>query len=120
MTRKRNAHGKLRSKGIKFGALALLGSLMLIFSTPLAAQAHCDSADGPVVTAAKHALESNDVKLAFPYVGPQYEKEVAVAFDKAMAAGTAGGEAKAVTEICFAETTLRLHRATENTSYNGI
>lgn len=120
MTKKRNAHGKLRSKGIKFGALALLGSLMLIFSTPLAAQAHCDSADGPVVTAAKQALEKNDVNLAFPYVGPQYEKEVAIAFDKAMAGGTAGGEAKAVAEIYFAETTVRLHRATENAPYNGI
>ena len=120
MTKKRNAHGKLRSKGIKFGALALLGSLMLIFSTPLAAQAHCDSADGPVVTAAKQALEKNDVNLAFPYVGPQYEKEVAIAFDKAMAGGAAGGEARAVAEIYFAETTVRLHRATENAPYNGI
>ena len=120
MSKNFTAHGKMRSKGVKFGALTLLGSLMLVFSTALPAQAHCDSADGPVVTAAKEALAKNDVKLALPYVGSQYETDVAAAFDKAVAGGAAGGEAKAVAESYFAETTLRLHRATENAPYNGI
>lgn len=120
MAMKRIMNGKLGSRGVKFGAVALLASLMLVFSTPLTAQAHCDSADGPVVTGAKQALEKNDVELAFPYVGPQYEEEVKKAFDKAVPARMAGGEAKEVAEIYFAETTLRLHRATENAPYDGI
>ncbi len=34
---------------------------------------HCDSMDGPVVLAAKRALEAHDPTLALPYVKPEGE-----------------------------------------------
>ncbi|MGW3358570.1 DUF6448 family protein [Streptomyces bungoensis] len=35
---------------------------------------HCDSLDGPVVTAAREALEKGDVDLVLPYVREQGEE----------------------------------------------
>jgi len=36
---------------------------------------HCDSLDGPVVMAAKKALENSDVNLILPYVPQEGEEE---------------------------------------------
>jgi hypothetical protein len=44
---------------------------------------HCDSLDGPVVTAARRALEHGDVDLVLPYVRVEGEQEVRQAFDLA-------------------------------------
>ena len=37
---------------------------------------HCDSLDGPVVTAARQALEADDVDLVLPFVHADGETEV--------------------------------------------
>ena len=47
-------------------AVALIGLLR-----PSSAKAHCDSVEGPVVAAARNALEAKDVALVLPYVQTQ-------------------------------------------------
>jgi hypothetical protein len=45
---------------------------------------HCDSLDGPVVTAARDALAQEDVDLILPFVKKDGEPEVRAAFDLAV------------------------------------
>jgi hypothetical protein len=71
------------------GAIALVAGAASVFR-PQPAQAHCDSVNGPVVAAARQALESGDVTLVLPYVKPNAEAELAVAFRQAVEARRAG------------------------------
>ena len=43
---------------------------------------HCDTMDGPVVTAAELALEMENINYVIPYVKKEYEGELKDAFDK--------------------------------------
>ena len=53
---------------------------------------HCDTMDGPVVTAAKQALEKNNVNLILPWAPEKAEVEIKEAFKKTMAARKLGNE----------------------------
>lgn len=45
---------------------------------------HCDSLDGPVVRAARHALEAAEVTLVLPYVPASAEDEVRATFESVL------------------------------------
>lgn len=81
---------------------------------------HCDSLDGPVVTAARRALEAGDVGLVLPYVYEQGWDEVRRAFEQATRARAGGGEAAEVADTWFFETVVRVHRAGEGAPYSGL
>lgn len=81
---------------------------------------HCDSMDGPVVTAAREALEEEDFEAVAPFVAADYEDDLRDAFDFATKAWTQGVEARIVAERYFFETAVRLHRAGEGASYTGL
>lgn len=81
---------------------------------------HCDSLDGPVVTAARAALERGDVDAVLPYVHADGEAEVRDAFDLAVKARAVGGEAREVADRWFFETTVRVHRAGEGAAFTGL
>ena len=81
---------------------------------------HCDSLDGPVVRAARRALEAEDVDLILPYVHKAGEDEVRHAFDLAVKARTQGAEAREVADLYFFETVVRVHRAGEGAPYTGL
>ncbi len=84
---------------------------------------HCDSLDGPVVTAARWALEQADVELILPYVPKASEAEVRAAFQKVLPLcqnGTGMREVREVAELYFYETVVRLHRAGEGAPYTGL
>lgn len=81
---------------------------------------HCDSLDGPVVTAARDALMAGDVDLVLPFVPGAGESEVREAFDLAVKARAMGGEAAAVADRWFFETAVRVHRAGEGAPYTGL
>jgi hypothetical protein len=92
---------------------------MMLLQAP-AASAHCDSKDGPVVTAAKQALEARDVKIVLPYVKAEQEQELTAAFNETLTIRNRGPEVKALADQYFFETTVRLHRIGEGASYTGI
>lgn len=81
---------------------------------------HCDSLDGPVVTAARHALEAGELDRVLPYVPEEAEAEVRSAFERVSAARALGGEAREVADRHFFETVVRLHRAGEGAPYTGL
>lgn len=81
---------------------------------------HCDSLDGPVVRAARRALETGDVGLVLPYVPPSAESEVGAGFARVQAARMAGPAAREVADQYFFETVVRLHRAGEGAPFTGL
>ena len=81
---------------------------------------HCDSLDGPVVTAARRALEADDVDLVLPYVPEEGEEEVRGMFARVRLARAGGGPARDVADHLFFETVVRLHRAGEGAPYTGL
>jgi hypothetical protein len=87
---------------------------------PTRASAHCDGLDGPVVAAARQALQAGDVKRVFVWVQKEDEPEIALAFSRAMAVRRLGAEAKALADQYFFETLVRIHRAGEGAAYTGL
>lgn len=81
---------------------------------------HCDSKDGPVVSAALWALETENVDEALRFAPEVAEEEIRIAFAKAVEARKAGDVARDVADLYFAETVVRLHRAGEGAVYTGL
>lgn len=81
---------------------------------------HCDSLDGPVVTAARRALDTGDVDFVLPYVDAGGEDEVHEAFDRVMPLRDADPKAADLAYRWFFETVVRVHRAGENAPYTGL
>lgn len=81
---------------------------------------HCDSLDGPVVTAARRALEQADVDVVVPFVHAEGEAEVREAFDLAVKARALGPDASEVADRWFFETVVRVHRAGEGAPFTGL
>lgn len=81
---------------------------------------HCDSLDGPVVTAARQALEADDVALVLPFVPEEGEAEVRSMFASVQPVRALGGAAREVADQLFFETVVRVHRAGEGAPYTGL
>ena len=81
---------------------------------------HCDTLDGPVVVAARRALDADDVDLALPFVPVDGEDEVRAAFDLACKARTQGPEARQVADLYFFDTVVRVHRRGEGAPHTGL
>jgi hypothetical protein len=94
------------------------GPLALI--APAAAEAHCDSLDGPVITEARAALEAGDVTSVLKWVSQDYEAEIRAAFDHVVEVRKLGGEARSLADRFFFETLVRIHRAVEGAPYTGL
>jgi hypothetical protein len=81
---------------------------------------HCDTRDGPVVTAAKRALDTGNVNLVLIWVPQEAEGGVKAAFDRVMRARKAGKDAQEVADDWFFETVVRVHRAGEGEGFTGL
>ena len=92
----------------------------MVVLQPRIASAHCDALDGPVVAAAKAALDRNDVALVLRWVPPDREVDIRSAFDRTVTVRAAGGEAQALAETWFFETLVRIHRAGEGAPFDGL
>lgn len=81
---------------------------------------HCDTLDGPVVKAARMALEKGNVNLILPWVPKRAEAELKDAFEKSLRVRKLGKEAADFADYWFFETAVRLHREGEGASYTGL
>jgi len=81
---------------------------------------HCDTLDGPVVAAAKKALEIRNVKAILPWVPKKAENELTKAFKKALKVRAQGPEARDLADYWLYETAVRLHREGEGAPYTGL
>jgi Family of unknown function (DUF6448) len=81
---------------------------------------HCDSLDGPVVTAARQALHDGSLEWILPYVHADGEAELRDAFDLASKVRVLGPEAQEVADRWFFETAVRVHRVGEGAAFAGL
>jgi hypothetical protein len=95
-------------------AIALLGL------TPARAVAHCDGLDGPVVTAARQALDAGDPAPALIWVQEQDEREIKTVFRQTLAVRELSPQAKELADRFFFETLVRVHRAGEGAPFTGL
>jgi len=97
--------------------------ILLLLVTALIAGplfAHCDTLNGPVVAAARLALQRGEVTAVLRWVPATAEKEVRDAFRMALAARAKGDDAREVADRWFFETVVRLHRAGEGMPFTGL
>ena len=106
----------IRIRSLLTGGLAAA----LLLCAPAVAAAHCDSLNGPVVVAARSALEKGDVTPILRWVEPSREPEIRAAFDQAMAVRTLGSRAQQLADTYFFETLVRVHREGEGAPYTGL
>ena len=98
--------------------VAVLAALALGWTAP--ASAHCDTLDGPVVAAARQALDTGNVNLVLIWVQKRDDAEIRNHFQKTVAVRKAGGQARELADMYFFETLVRLHRAGEGAGYTGL
>ncbi|MDP2898566.1 MAG: DUF6448 family protein [bacterium] len=103
-------------KALAVIVVVLVASVFL----PRRASSHCDTLDGPVVAAAKAALEKGDVTPVLKWVKKSAEAEIRAAFGKTLAVRTKGPEARELADMYFFETLVRIHRAGEGAPYTGL
>lgn len=84
------------------------------------AWAHCDTMDGPVVAAARVALEARSLNPVLIWVREQDEKELRLVFEHTSGIRGLSPEARHVADRLFFETVVRLHRQGEGEPYTGL
>jgi hypothetical protein len=97
--------------------LLVVGFALLV---PTPAFAHCDTLDGPVVRAARNALDAGDVNLVLIWVRTQDEQEIRDVFERTMAVRRLGRQARDLADRYFFETVVRVHRSGEGAPYTGL
>jgi hypothetical protein len=100
--------------------LAIFSFVLATLAVSAPASAHCDTTKGPVVTAARAALDAGDPTLVYHWVRAEDEPAVKAAFDHTMAVRRLGPDAKALADRYFFETVVRIHRAGEGAPYTGL
>ena len=98
----------------------LVTGLTLLLSGAGTAFAHCDGLDGPVVTAARKALQTNNVNLVLIWVQPADEAELKNVFQQTLAVRKLNAESRALADRNLFETVVRLHRSGEDAPYTGL
>jgi hypothetical protein len=81
---------------------------------------HCDTLDGPVVQAARTALETGDLNPVLIWVQAEHEPEIRDAFQQAREVRTLGASAGDLADTYFFETVVRLHRQGEGAPFTGL
>ena len=104
----------------RFFPVTFLTAGLFLLSPASPAFAHCDALDGPVVTAARNAIEKKDVTPVLKWVGADSEAEVRGAFARALSVRALSPEAREVADRFFFETVVRLHRAKEGEPFEGL
>jgi hypothetical protein len=101
------------------GAVVVVAlSTCLVLSRQVSA--HCDTTKGPVVTAARAALEAGQINLVLHWVRPDDEPAIRSAFEQTMKVRALGPAAKDLADRYFFETLVRIHRAGEGAPYSGL
>jgi hypothetical protein len=101
----------------KFVTVAIVAVLL---SSPRPGYAHCDTLDGPVVNAAREALDSGDITPLLIWVHPEAEDELRAVFADALAIRGTNERTREVADRYLFETVVRLHRAGEGVAYSGL
>lgn len=94
--------------------------VLFALALPNTTSAHCDTMNGPVVLAAKKALETGNINYALIWVRKPDETRIKEAFNKTLEVRKLNGVAKELADMYFFETLVRIHREGEGVPYTGI
>ena len=103
---------------LSLALVIVFAAMSVIDATP--ALAHCDGLDGPVVGAARIALQTGDLNRVLIWVRPDDIDEIRRAFNEALATRKLGPQAQELADRYFFETLVRIHRAGEGAPYTGL
>lgn len=103
----------------KYFIIVVLAVLFVITGSGVAS-AHCDTMDGPVVKAARDALETGNANMVLIWVQEKNEEEIKEAFNKTLAVRELDPKVKELADYWFFETLVRIHRAGEGAAYTGL
>jgi hypothetical protein len=92
---------------------SMVAIVICLLSFSKIALAHCDTLDGPVVEAARAALETGDINSVLVWVQAEHEAEVRNAFSRSIEVRALGDAANQLADMYFFETAVRLHREGE-------
>ncbi len=101
-----------------FISLSFLFVFFLLSSQKV--MAHCDSFDGPALTDAAKALETNNVELIKKWILAEDEAVVVPLFHKAYSLKDGDFEIYEIVKAHFYETFVRLHREMEGATFTGL
>lgn len=107
---------QLESKVLRMAGAFILVNLAMIGS----ASAHCDSMDGPVIGAARSAIERRDVTPVLRWVPKNSERTIEAAFARTLAEGSRGKEFQDKADRKFFEKLVKVHRESEGEPFTGI
>lgn len=100
-------------------AAAMLVAVIL-FLRPQAASAHCDTMDGPVVSAAQAALASGNVNRMLIWVRKEDEERIRELFARILHRRAAGGKSAQEADLELFNELVRIHRAGEGADFTGL
>lgn len=106
----------MKNKIISVLGVSVLFSLLSLNT----AFAHCDTLNGPVITAAKKAIESKNVNLVLIWVKNSEEYKVKEMFQKTIIDRNANLAEKDRIDMLFFENLVRIHREGEGVYFDGI
>jgi hypothetical protein len=101
-----------------FPIASVLISFLIV--APSVLRSHCDTMNGPVITAARSALETGNVDLVLIWVQKNDEAAIRDAFRKTLRVRSFNAESRELADRYFFETLVRIHRAGEGVAYTGI
>lgn len=105
---------------MKKHSLTNAGIAAVLLTVCSVAYGHCDSLDGPVVQAARTALDTGEVDRVLIWVQETDEQQVTEAFQRTLEVRALGSSAKDLADHYFFETVVRLHRQSEGAPYTGL
>ncbi|MED3554254.1 DUF6448 family protein [Cytobacillus praedii] len=95
-------------------------SLGIIAFVPSMASAHCDTIEGPVISDAKQALETQNINYILKWVFPEDEEELTKVFEKTLKVRDQSPEVQELADQYLFENLVRIHRAGEGASFTGV
>ncbi len=120
MNERKGREMKKKATFIKFAGVGLLAILLAWALAPQRSRAHCDTLDGPVVMAARAALDSGNITPVLKWVHKPDERAIKEAFEKTLSVRKLSPAARQLADMYFFETLVRLHRAAEGAPFTGL
>ena len=111
---------KVIIKRVRIGLLFSALLTLTILAISQSAYAHCDTLEGPVVKTARVALDKGDITPLLKWVRASDEKEIEEAFNRTLEVRKLSAAAKALADMYFFETLVRIHREGEGAPYTGL
>lgn len=104
----------------KFSIKLVTAMFILLSFLTTSVSGHCDSVEGPVVKAAKEAINSGNINHVLIWVSADNEAEIQQMFSKVVEVRNLSEKVRELADSYFFETVVRVHRMGEGVGYTGL